>query len=516
MRLDAQGPLAPVPIRLISAKGKSHLGALAVDATAALVDKLGEYFDYKYPYAKLDIVAVPDFAAGAMENPGLVTFREELLLLDPAQASSRSRRSQAMVIAHELAHQWFGDLVTMQWWNDLWLNEGFATWMESRVVDRWQPSFGAEIEQVSDAQHVMDLDALTSARAVRQPVTSTSEAMEAFDGITYEKGAAVLGMIERWVGRDTFQKGVRAYIRQNAFKNARAEDLLAALGAASKKDVSAMAATFLDHPGVPNVSALLSCEKGGRWNVELRQEAWSPLGAAVSPERSAQTWTTPVCVRAEGRSEPLCADLTTAGPSLVAGTGKCPRWIHPNADEAGYYRFDQTLPELTALAQAGPTLDVRSRIGIVANLWAQVRAGTLPAEAALKILPMFDRETDRHVIEQVLEMLYGMSDAVIDDAARPRFRKYVAARLGPHKKALGWSDARPAAGGAAVRDDERARAPAAWRPDGDGRARGRPRDAEGGRAVRVAVAQGSRVARRRHRADGGRAQRAARYRFPDG
>ena len=152
----------------------------------------------------------------------------------------------------------------------------------------------------------------------------------------------------------------------------------------------------------------------------------------------------------------MCADLTTAGPSLVAGTGKCPRWIHPNADEAGYYRFDQTLPELTALAQAGPTLDVRSRIGIVANLWAQVRAGTLPAEAALKILPMFDRETDRHVIEQVLEMLYGMSDAVIDDAARPRFRKYVAARLGPHKKALGWSDARPAAGGAAVRDDERA------------------------------------------------------------
>ena len=435
-----QGPKAPIPIRLISAKGKSALGGMAIDATAALVDKLGEYFDYKYPYAKLDIVAVPDFAAGAMENPGLITFREELLLLDPAHASSASRRGQAMVIAHELAHQWFGDLVTMQWWNDLWLNEGFATWMESRVVDRWQPAFGAEIEQVSDAQHVMDTDALSSARAVRQPVTSTAEASEAFDGITYEKGGAVLGMIEHWIGKDAFQKGVRAYIKDNAFKNAKAEDLLTALGRASGKDVSAMAATFLDRPGVPNVAAQLSCEQGGRWNVELRQEPWMPLGAKLDPANSDQTWTTPVCVLAEGRTEPLCTELTTAGPSLVAGRGKCPAWIHPNADQAGYYRFNQPLPGFSALAKASPQLDVRNRIGIVSNLWAQVRAGTMGADAALRILPTFDRETNRHVIEQVLETLNGMSDALVDDAARPAFRAYVMARLGAQKRKLGWTD----------------------------------------------------------------------------
>ncbi len=441
-----QGAVKPVPIRLITAKGKSGLGKLALDATEGLVAGLGEYFDYKYPYSKLDIVAVPDFAAGAMENAGLLTFREELLLLDEHSASVQSRRSQALVIAHELAHQWFGDLVTMQWWNDLWLNEGFATWMETRAVDRWHGA-GAELEQVASAQHVMDQDALGSARAVRQPVTGTDEAMEAFDGITYEKGAAVLGMIENWLGRDTFQRGVRDYLRQNAWKNASAEDLLATLAKVSNKDVSAMAATFLDHPGVPSVSAILSCEKGARWNVELRQERWSPLGAPVDAAKGAQTWTTPVCVQAEGRAKPLCADLTTAGPSLVAGTGKCPAWIHPNAAQSGYYRFSQTLPELTALARiATKSLDAKSRLGVVSNLWAQVRAGTLPAAGALKLLPMFDQETDRVVIEQVIEVLYGLSDALVDDAARPAFRSYVSARLMPHKKRLGWKEpAAPAA-----------------------------------------------------------------------
>ena len=207
-------------------KGKSGQGALALEATSGLVDALASWFGIPYPYDKLDIVAVPDFAAGAMENAGLVTFREELLLLDPARASVRARRSQALVIAHELAHQWFGDLVTAAWWDDLWLNEGFATWMEWRIVDQWKPSFGARTDAVVDQLGVMDLDALASARAVRQPVVSTSEAQEAFDGITYEKGAAVLSTIERWIGEEAFQRGVRDYLTSNAFQSVHADRLL--------------------------------------------------------------------------------------------------------------------------------------------------------------------------------------------------------------------------------------------------------------------------------------------------
>src|SRR5580704_1896585 len=225
----AEGRKEPFPIRVITTKGRAPLAGLALDVAAALIDKLGDYFDMRYPYAKLDLVAVPDFAAGAMENPGLVTFRDVLLLLDPQHATTSIRRSQAEVIAHEFAHQWFGDLVTMKWWNDTWLNEGFATWAEAKIVDRWRPNFGATIGQIAGLEHVMDTDSLKSARAVREPVRSTSDAMEAFDGITYQKGAAVLRMIETWLGPDVFRRGVQRYIHENAWKNARAGDLFKAL-----------------------------------------------------------------------------------------------------------------------------------------------------------------------------------------------------------------------------------------------------------------------------------------------
>src|SRR5207248_186368 len=224
-------------IRLITAKGKTALSDMALETTRGIVEKLGDYFGVKYPFAKLDIVAVPAFAAGAMENPGLITFREELLLQEPGRAPVSARRRQALVIAHELAHIWFGDLVTTKWWNDLWLNEGFATWMEARAVDELDPRLEARMDAVENTLDVMDTDALTSARAVRQPVSTTNETSEAFDRITYAKGAAVLAMIEHWIGEASFQRGVRAYITANAWKNATANDLLGALDAASGRDV---------------------------------------------------------------------------------------------------------------------------------------------------------------------------------------------------------------------------------------------------------------------------------------
>ena len=423
------------PIRLVTVKGKSGQGALALEATSALVDALGAWFGIPYPYDKLDIVAVPDFAAGAMENAGLVTFREELLLLDPARASVRARRSQALVVAHELAHQWFGNLVTAAWWNDLWLNEGFATWMEWRIVDQWKPSFGAKADAVVDQLGVMDLDALASARAVRQPVVSTSEAQEAFDGITYEKGAAVLSTIEKWIGEAAFQRGVRAYLTTNAFQSVHADRLFASLDSASGKDVTQMAATYLDRAGVPEVTARIECDRGARWHIELGQETWRPLGSKV-PEDQERAWTIPVCVQAQGEKKPLCADLAYGAPSIVAGRN-CPAWVHPNS-EGSYYRFAISEAEVLKVAQARAQLDVPGRISLLSNAWAGVRAGKLKPGVMLKLLPLFDDDPARQVVEQVASVLSNMSIVLVEEEARPAFRKFVSARLAKRKKDLGW------------------------------------------------------------------------------
>ncbi len=433
------GATTPVPIRLVSTKGRAGLGQLGLDATAGLVAKLGEYFDVRYPYEKLDIVAVPDFAAGAMENPGLITFRDELLLLDPATATIGAKRAQAEVIAHELAHQWFGNLVTMQWWDDLWLNEGFATWMEAKIVDKWRPSFGARLERVQETQGVMDTDALHSARAVREPVRTTGEAMEAFDGITYQKGAAVLAMIEQWIGEETFQKGVRDYIRGNAWKNAKAEDLLRALDLASNKDVSKMAGAFLDHPGVPNVAVATACDKKGV-TITLKQTPWHPLGGATDAASGAKgtTWSVPMCMIVEGTKGPVCA-TSGAEPATKEILGaKCPAWVHANAGQTGYFRFVLDATQTRALAKSASQLDVANRIGLVSNLWAQVRSGELAPDAYLDTLASFDRETERFVIEPLVWSLYGIEQGLVDDAALAGFRAYVAARLGARKQALGW------------------------------------------------------------------------------
>ncbi len=442
----------PFPIRVVTTKGRGTLARMALDVAAGLIDKLGDYFGMRYPYAKLDLVAVPDFAAGAMENPGLVTFRDTLLLVDPDRGTTASKRSQAQVIAHEFAHQWFGDLVTMPWWDDLWLNEGFATWAEAKMVDAWRPHFGATLEQVADEQGVMDTDALQSARAVRQPVRSTGEAMEAFDGITYDKGAAVLRMVETWLGEDTFRRGVQRYLRENAWKNARADDLFASLDYVSTQSTGKIASGFLDQPGVPLVTATLSCSQSGESKLELRASEWRPLGEPASdPPRA---WTVPVCVASDSLKTKSC--FTLGSQPILRGLGaQCPTWVYPNAGESGYYRFTASPRQLLTLAGAGRSLDVADRIGLLSNIWAGVRNGSLAPSVLLEALPLFDGENNRLIVDQVVGILRGMDHALVTDAARPDFRRYAAARLLPRKRALGWEPAKVGAA-AAPEDDERA------------------------------------------------------------
>ncbi len=446
----AEGRKSPVPIRVVTVKGRGGQVGAALEAADGLVTTLSAYFAMPYPFAKLDLVAVPDLSSGAMENPGLITFREALLVQDPARATTGLRRAQAVTLAHELAHQWFGDLVTMRWWDDLWLNEGFATWAEAMAVDAWQPSFGATQDALSGLGGVMDADALPSARAVRQHIGSVIEADAAFDGLTYDKGAAVLRMIERWIGPDTFRRGVQRYLRDNAWKTARADDLFRALDYVSTDHVESFASPFLDRPGVPEVFARRVCA-AGKSTLELREGRWQALGAPPPPGAGVP-WTVPVCVAAEGRKGAACFTVGQEPIARELGPG-CPAWFHPNADQVGYYRFVVDPAQMLSLARGGAALDAIQRFGVVDSAWAAVRAGAMDPGTLLDVLKAFDGETNRRVLSEVVGVLRGVDDSLVDDVVQDRYRRFVAARLGARKRALGWE------GGSAsptAADDDRA------------------------------------------------------------
>ena len=435
-----EGATQPVPIRAWSVRGQGALTHSILDAARDHVAILSDYFGRAYPYPKLDLLAVPEFGAGAMENPGLITFREELMLLDPARAPTSARRAMASVLAHELAHHWFGDLVTMSWWDDLWLNEGFATWAQVRVLDRWQPQYRASIEALRYRGYAMETDALPSTRAVRQPVSSTSEALEAFDGITYIKGSAVLRMIEHWLGEDVFRSGVRQYVDAHAWQTATARDLLQALSDVSHQDVSAVAESFLDQPGVPLVRAELECAAGTRPSVALSASMYRVAsgGASGAPSRH---WLVPVCVtyEADGGPQHACALLRDTGTLALEHATRCPRWLHPNADEAGYYRYAITsavrgMAEPAALR----VLDARVRTGLVDNAWALVRSGELGADAFLSLLEGFRSERDRAVLDVIFSALEGMLDGPVAENDRAAMGRWIAGFVGPIAREAGW------------------------------------------------------------------------------
>ena len=276
----ATGPLEFVPIpgtsvpaRVVTTKGQSALAGLAVAMTPPILASLERYFGSRHPYEKLDLIAVPEYWYGAMENPGCVVLRDSFIFRGRATEADRARR--AGVVAHEIAHMWFGDLVTMAWWDDLWLNESFASWMEDKITAELHPEFNSPVGQVKSTQRVMGTDSLLTTRAMRQPVRSMDSLLQSADALAYTKGSAVLHMVEGWIGPEAFREGVLAYLKAHADANATADDLWSALSKASKKDVASTLSSFLDQPGVPlvNVEPL----PGGR--ARLTQSRFVNAGA---------------------------------------------------------------------------------------------------------------------------------------------------------------------------------------------------------------------------------------------
>ncbi|MFK7986304.1 MAG: M1 family metallopeptidase [Sandaracinaceae bacterium] len=430
----------PLPFRGVAVRGQGERLAYALEHTGALLADLEAYFGVEYPYDKLDIIAVPDFASGAMENAGAITFRETLLLLDPDNAPERQRRGFAYVMAHELAHQWFGNLVTMPWWDDIWLNEAFATWMGNKVIRHVHPEHQAHVAMVDSVHGAMRADSLANARQIRQPIESNHDIRNAFDSITYRKGGGVLEMFERWLGEDTFRDGIRAYMAEHRFGTATADDLLASLTQTAQRDVTTPFRTFLFQPGVPLLSARRECgDDGNRLHIE--QSRYFPVGS--EGERAA-TWQIPVCVRwGSGRQmQDRCTLVTEASADIDLGDA-CPDWVMPNADAAGYYRFALPPEDLARLMDAGwSRLTERERLSVADNLAAGFDAGTIPAADVYRALPRVAQDDSRAVANTAIEMARFADEHLVADAQRDAFREWADGLFSRRARTLGWGPRR--------------------------------------------------------------------------
>lgn len=374
-----------LPLRGIAARGEAHRMQHVLSETPSIIHTLENYYGFGYPFGKLDLLAAPDFSAGAMENPGLVTFRDWLLLLDP-DSPEQYVRSSFNVTAHELAHQWTGDTVTLAWWDDIWLNEAFATWMQQKVTMKVHPEYRADLDRVGGAERAMLNDSLASARKIRQPITGNGDIATAFDGITYQKGAAVISMFEGYVGEDVFQKGMRTYIQAHKFGNAKADDLVGTIATTAHQGDAFKSAfnSFLNQNGVPYVHAKLA-QQGGKTVLQLSQDRYLPLGSSGDAKRA---WGIPVCVRYASQSgtKVSCSLLDKPTGSMVLTDASPSTWVMPNADARGYYRFSLDKAAWSGLAQHATDLSNAEQLAYADSIDAGFHNGEWNAGEALAAL----------------------------------------------------------------------------------------------------------------------------------
>jgi puromycin-sensitive aminopeptidase len=441
----ASDPVAArgVPVRTWTTPEKRHLAAFAQETASAVLPRLEDYFGLPYPFGKLDQIGVPDFEAGAMENAGAVTFREVALLADPATAPLAVQKRVAEVITHELAHQWFGNLVTMQWWDDLWLNEAFATWMSYKIVDAWRPAWRIWMDFEAGKGAALALDAMVSAHPIRAEVRNAEEAGESFDAITYEKGGAVLRMIEGFLGEGRFRDGIRLYMRRHREANATADDLWGALGEASGQPILDLANGWIRQTGYPVVDlALAPAGAGGAPSVTLRQRRFfvEPGAGAGQP---ATRWLVPVVLRfrdgAGVKEQRVLLDDVEARVPLAAEGPVA--WCIGNADARGFYRVAYDDATLGRLLPAVGALAPAERVTLISDQWALVRADLAPVERFLDLVASLGGEEDHVVLDELVGRLSVIEHRFLDEGDRDRFGAFVSGLYGARAAALGWSPA---------------------------------------------------------------------------
>ena len=425
-----------VPIRICATPDKTDLGHIALEAAGRILTFYNGYYTIKYPFKKLDVVAVPDFAAGAMENTAAIFYREVDLLADSKTASVANVQRIWSVLAHEMAHQWFGDLVTMEWWDDLWLNEGFATWMEKRPLAAMKPEWRMDVEAVLDTQKAMNLDSLASTRAIHTAVETPDEIEGSFDTIAYEKGASVLRMIEGYVGADVFRNGVNAYIGAHAYGNATSADFWNAMTKASGKPIDQILPTFVNQPGVPVVNVKLTCDSAPP-SLAATTERFFIDPAMAKVVRSTPTWQLPLCIKTPDRGS-SCQVLNSSQASVTVTSPACPPWTFVNAGATGYFRSAYAPQMIGRFASDIATAFTEpERLTIVGDEWAMVRAGRQSVANYLTLAAGFGHEHSRGVLEEVSSRLLFVRDYLTSGETRQKYEQFMQSLFGPLYRELG-------------------------------------------------------------------------------
>jgi aminopeptidase N/puromycin-sensitive aminopeptidase len=418
-----------VPIRACATPDKVEQGKFAVTAAEFVLHYYDTYFGIKYPMPKLDMIGIPDFEAGAMENFGAITYRETDLLIDEKTASVGEKNEVASVVAHEMAHQWFGDMVTMQWWDNIWLNEGFATWMENKPVAAWHPEWNVPQEIASSLDGTLNLDAARTTRTIRATADTPEQINEMFDGISYGKAGAVLGMVENYLGEETFRQGVHNYLAAHLYGNATAEDFWGAQTANSHKPVDKIMESLVAQPGVPGLT--FSEPAGGKVKVAQQRFFLSPSAKGDGP----QSWTLPVCFKArDGKGQ--CEVLSGTEQSLAIPPAN---FFFANAAGKGYYR--STYPadvyaKLVANVETGLTAE--ERILLLGDQWVQVRANKVPVGSYLDLLAAVKDDSSSSVVGSALSGLNAIEARIAGtEAEREGLQAWVRKTFAPTLAKLG-------------------------------------------------------------------------------
>jgi alanyl aminopeptidase len=428
----------PVKLRGIAAQGQGARMNYALANTAAIVAAEEQYFGIAYPFDKLDLVAAPDFWAGAMENAGLIVYRDSIMFANE-QSQVRTRQGYWVTHAHELAHQWFGDLVTMPWWDDVWLNEAFATWMEAKVVGQLQPGFHSDRSLMEGALGAMGEDSLASTRRVHEPINEFTDVQSAFDGITYQKGGGVLAMFERYVGEDKFRAAIRSYLGQHSRGNATSADLIDAIAAASNEPDGVRHAfnDFINQPGVPIVHVAAKCAAGKKPSLLVEQERFLPVGSSAP---ASGEWLLPLCVRygdATGLHE-QCGLVGGRQATVELQTESCPSFVMPNADGAGYYRFAMSPSDQARLEANFDRLNEREQRAFADSISAAYEAGAIDTKAFLSAaLRLANAQVRQTALAPLGNIGWMIENLARNEAEKQSLRDFVAQAYGPRLASMG-------------------------------------------------------------------------------